>query len=121
MFWFFDSINSKAKFKVLNNTDDNIFLVKLFSKDINTHDIKKSLPPNYTELFTIASTEFSINEINSTSLYILFTDPIGIDHKFLVYENLNKNIYVDYKIIISKSKLGDFTISCRDLIKYPEF
>lgn len=121
MFWFFDSINSKAKFKVLNNTDDNIFLVKLFSKDINTHDIKKRLLPNYTELFTITSNEFSINKINSTSLYILFTDPIGIDHKFLVYENLNKNTYVDYKIIISKSKIRDYTISCCNLIKHPEF
>lgn len=47
MVWFFDSINSKAIFKVLNNTDDNIFLVKLFSKDMNTHDIKMSLYWNF--------------------------------------------------------------------------
>lgn len=121
MVWFFDSINSKAIFKVLNNTDDNIFLVKLFSKDMNTHDIKMSLHSNYTEIFTVTSDEFSINKVDSTSIYILFTDPLGVDHKFLVYEDLDKDTYVNYKITISKSKIGDYTISCRDLIKHPEF
>ena len=120
MFWFSNDTNSKVIFKVLNNTDDNIFITRLFSKDMDIKEMRKSLSPNYNHLFQIESSLFHINKLDSTSIYILFTDPHGKTHKFLVYENLEEDTYVYIKVTIFKTKLGDYEISMRDLISHPE-